>query len=546
MDGRLLINNQRIVSGRTRLSLNPATLESLGDFYLADGELCRQSIEAAKEAFPLWRQTSFREKAELLNRVRDILVREKDRAASLITAEKGSPLAESFAVELLSSLETLDYYIRSKTRLQSHRIPHHVSLFKHKKSKFHFQPLGPTLIISPWNFPFMIPMVDTLSAITAGNTVVLRPSTTTPLLALFLGEVFVEAGFPPGVVNVVNCPAAQAEEMILNPDIQTIMFTGSVPTGKRIMELASRNLTNLTLELGGKDPMIVCRDADVDRAARGAAWLAFMNSGQSCGSVERVYVDERIKEAFTEKVAALTKQIRVGLPHENGVDMGPMTTEGQLQVVEEHISDAVEKGARLLTGGDRVSDLPGYFIRPAVLSGCDHTMKIMMEETFGPTLPIMGFSDVDQAVSLANDSPFGLTASVWTRSKPTAALLADRIEAGTVTVNDHMYSFSEPKAIWGGIKQTGIGRNHGPYGQLFQVNIKYVSQDFLRNKGPFWWFPYMPDLKKLFSTAVLSFHHKKLSSRLRALISLFPHLKTIFKSHPPSNFLKSLPRILRR
>jgi acyl-CoA reductase-like NAD-dependent aldehyde dehydrogenase len=546
MDGRILINNKRITTPETRSSINPATLEPVGDFFIADSRLCAQAIESAEAAFPGWRKTSHSEKAKIFLRAKEIMVGRQEEIASLITAEKGSPLVESLSAEVFSALEILDYYIHAKTRLQSHKIPHHVALFKHKKSSFHFQPLGPTLIISPWNFPFIIPICDILSTVSAGNTAVLRPSSTTPLQALLIGEIFSEAGLPPGVLNVINSSTTQAEEMIQNPKIQTVMFTGSVPIGKRIMELASRNLTNITLELGGKDPMIVCRDADLERAARGAVWLAFMNCGQSCGSVERVYVDESIHETFVEKVVDLAGLISVGNPIEDNIDMGPMTTEGQLSVVEDHIEEAVSKGAKILLGGQRIKNLPGYFIQPAVLSHCDHTMKIMTEETFGPVLPIMPFSSLDQAVELANDSPYGLTASVWTRNRAEAQRLAEEIEAGTVTINDHMYSFTEPKAIWGGIKQTGIGRNHGPYGQLFLINIKYISLDFLGNKGPFWWFPYKPELGRLLSKAILFFHHRKISGRIKALFSLFPHMKTVLGSLPLTNFIKSMPRIFRK
>lgn len=546
MYGRILIGGEWISTGEVRSSINPATLEPIGDYALAGSDLCAQAIQAAKEAFPVWREIPFHNKGMILRRVRDIIVRRQEEIAALITAEKGSPLVESLSVEVFSSLEALDYYIQTKTRLQSHRIPHHVALFKHKKSSFHFQPLGPTLIISPWNFPFLIPVCDILSAITAGNTAVLRPSTTTPLLALLIGEIFTEAGLPPGTLNVVNSSTAQAEEMIIHPDVQTVMFTGSVPIGKRIMELASRNLTNITLELGGKDPMIVCRDADLDRAARGAVWLAFMNCGQSCGSVERVYVDEQVQDDFIEKVAALARRIKVGDPKEDGIDMGPMATESQLGVVEDHISDAVEKGAELLLGGQRIRELPGYFIQPSVLRGCDHSMKIMTIETFGPVLPVMAFSSLDQAVALANDSPYGLTASIWTRNRSTAARMAERIETGSVTINDHMYSFTEPRAIWGGIKQTGIGRNHGPYGQLFLVNIKYVSQDFLKNGGPFWWFPYKPELKRLLENAIKFFHHNRMTCRIKAFFKLLPQLKIILPAVPLTSFIKSLPRIFRK
>lgn len=547
MDGRLIINNKRRETKDKLVSKSPATLEPVGEVSLASSSDCREAVLAAKHAFPLWRDLPFAEKKKILRRAKAILLARSDDAARLISLEKGSPVMEAMSVEILGSLETLDYYGRHlDMAVRPKKSRPHQPLFSHKKSHFKFQPLGPTLVISPWNFPFLIPFCDVVSAFSVGNTVVLRPSTSTPLIALLLGEIFVEAGLPPGVLNVVNCRTAQAEEMITDSDIQTVMFTGSVGIGKRIMELASRNLTNVVLELGGKDAMIVCKDADLERAARGAVWLAFMNSGQSCASVERVYVAEEIEKAFTERVVELAREIKVGDPLEPGVDMGPMTTLGQLQVVEEHLQDARAKGAGVLCGGDKPDGLPGYFITPAVLNHVDHSMKIMTEETFGPTLPIMTFYGLDEAVGLANDCAYGLTASVWTRDRKTAAWLAERIEAGTVTVNDHMFSFTEPKAIWGGIKQTGMGRSHGPYGLHNLVNIKYVSTDFARKKGLLWWFPYHDPKPLVIRNALRLLHQDGMGGKLKAALALLPSLSMVRAGVSFKSLLKIAGRLFRR
>ncbi len=547
MDGRLIIDGKRVEIPEKKTSLNPATLEPVGNACMASSQECREAIQAAKKAYPSWKDLSLQKKADIFFEARRILLERSEEAARLVTEEKGSPLTESFSSEIFSSLGALDYYARNLKRLLSQKaVKHTVSLFFHKKSSFRLAPLGPTLIISPWNFPFLIAVYDVMSALSSGNTVILRPSSSTPLTGLLVGEIFDRAGLPPGVLNVINCHVPRAEEMITHPDIRTVMFTGSVSTGKRIMELASRNLTNISLELGGKDPMIVCEDADLEKASRGAVWGAFMNCGQSCGSVERVYVDQKIAEEFTQRVVDLATAVKVGNPLDPGIDMGPMATLSQLEIVEEHILDARERGARILWGGKRKTEFPGYFIEPTVLTGVNHSMKIMKEETFGPTLPIMTFSDLEEAVSLANDSNLGLTASVWTRSRKTASWLADRIESGSITVNDHMFSFIEPAAIWGGIKQTGMGRSHGPYGLQELVNIKFISFDFLKKKTQLWWFPYDTNLFALLQKSAVLFHHNRPLEKGKTLLSLLPSLKRIHKGSSLINFIKNFLRYLRK
>jgi acyl-CoA reductase-like NAD-dependent aldehyde dehydrogenase len=547
MDGRLIINGERVETAEKLVSENPATLEALGEVSLASEDLCGQAIQAAKEAYPVWRWLPARDKRDILKRAERILAGRAGEIARLIAREKGSPYPESLAVEVFGALQSLSYYAANLGRLlQPERDGHFTPLFYNKSSSYHFHPLGPTLIISPWNFPFLIPMFDVMSALTAGNTVVLRPSTSTPFAALAIGEIFSEAGLPPGVLNVVVCRAPQAEAMILDRRVQTVMFTGSGGIGRRVMELCSRNLTKLALELGGKDPMIVCEDADLERAARGAVWAAFMNCGQSCGSVERVYVAKEAADRFTSRVVELARQVKVGDPLAEGVDMGPMATAGQLKVVQEHIADARAKGAVIETGGGRVAGLPGYFIEPTVLTGVDHTMRCMTEETFGPTLPIRAFDGDDEAVRLANDSVYGLTASVWTRDRRRAAWFAERLETGSVTVNDHMYSFVEPRAIWGGIKETGMGRCHGPYGLHELVDIKYVSTDFFRKKAQTWWFPYDRSLTGIMEEAITLFHAGSRRAKLKAALALRKDWARIRKTAPLFNYVRALPRMLRK
>jgi len=547
LDGRFFVANERLASGEKITVENPATLEPIGEAFLASSADCRRAIDAAKKAFPLWRDFPAAEKRKLFLKAKAVLLGRATEIARLLAVEKGTPVVESLANEVFSIVETLDYYGRNqKKTLAPKKVRAHIPLFAHKKNRYLFQPLGPSLVISPWNFPFMIPFLDVISELTVGNTVVLRPSTSTPFTGLAIGEIMTAAGVPPGVLNIVPCRVPQAEEMLVNTDIQSIAFTGSVGVGKRILELASRNLTNVVLELGGKDPMIVFRDADIEQAALGAVWAAFMNAGQSCASVERVYVAEEIAEKFMSRTLKITRALRVGNPLESDVDVGPMENLGQLRIVEEHVQEAADKGAEILCGGRRLENLPGYFFPPSVLAKVDHKMKIMTEETFGPVLPVMTFRDPEEAIALANDSHYGLTASVWTRNKKTAQWAAERLEAGGVTVNDHMTTFSEPKAIWGGIKQTGMGRTHGPYGLLEIVNIKFVSADFSGKKKRMWWYPYAGTKLEIMEKALALMHHPRFKERLGALVSILRHLRTVIAVLPLKSLLRVTGRLFRR
>jgi len=284
------------------------------------------------------------------------------------------------------------------------------------------------------------------------------------------------------------------------------------------MASAGAQGTPVTLELGGKDPAVVCADADLERASSGIVWAAFLNAGQTCASVERVYVEESIADAFIARVIEKTRAIKVGDPLDRITDMGPLTMERQRAIVVAHLEDARAKGARIETGGVRPEG-PGYFYPPTVLTGVDHTMTIMRDETFGPILPIMRVKSIDEAIRLANDSPYGLTASGWTTSETTAARLERELQAGVVTINDHVYTFSEPTSPWGGIKASGIGRTHGALGLREMTQPKYIARDMSRG-GEVWWYPYGPEFKAMMAGALKSFHHPFILARLSALVRL--------------------------
>jgi acyl-CoA reductase-like NAD-dependent aldehyde dehydrogenase len=517
----------REVEGRggVQLAANPATGKAFARVGLLDAEQAQAAIGAAQAAFPAWSRTSFHERARHLDRLRQAIVDDADAIARLVEREQGKPAAEAYAAELLPSLDALKHLAHhAEDLLRDDALEGQQILLSHKQARLVYAPIGVVLAITPWNYPWGLALPVVATALAAGNTVVLKPSPATTLVGLRIGELARRAGLPDGVVNVIAVEDGVAPRLVEDPRVGKIVFTGSVATGKKVMAGAAKNLTPVVLELGGKDPAIVCRDADLDRAARGVVWGAFLNAGQTCASIERVYVERSVAAPFVRLVLEETAQVRTGDPGKGPVEVGSLTLERQRRVVEDHVQDAVAKGARVLTGGHAVEG-PGSFYPPTVLVDVDHTMTVMREETFGPVLPIMIVDSLDEAIRLANDSPYGLTASGWTRSGETARRLQSELAAGIVTINDHASSFGEPTAPWGGVKWSGIGRTHGLPGLREMVQPKYVSLD--RGRGAeLWWYPYGEDLDSLMATAATALYSTSRWSRLRGQLRLlgFPRL----------------------
>ncbi|HEY7409425.1 MAG TPA: aldehyde dehydrogenase family protein [Vicinamibacteria bacterium] len=497
---------------------SPATGEVFAQTSLLAADQAASAVAAAREAFPGWRALSFRERGKVLQRMREIVVAQGDGLAELIAREQGKPVAEGYVADLFPSLEVLKHLaLHAEDLLREEDVEAEVLLQAHKDCRLVYEPFGVVLNITPWNYPFSIPLTGTAAALAAGNTVVVKPAPATTLIALRMAELFQEAGAPAGVVNVVAVDDTVAASLVEDPRVGKILFTGSVATGRKVMAAAARNLTPVLLELGGKDAAIVCRDADLDRAARGVVWGAFMNAGQTCASVERVYVEAPVADDFVAKVVEETRRLRVGDP-EGEVEMGPLTLERQRALVAEHVDEAVGQGARALTGGAAPAG-PGWFYPPTVLTGVTQDMRIMREETFGPVLPIMAVESLDEAIRLANDSAYGLTASGWTRSADTGRRLQRELHAGVVTINDCLSSYGEPTAPWGGVKHSGIGRTHGRSGLREMVQVKYVTLDHSR-RPLLWWFPYGSELRRLMPVALAALHGRfaaRIPAQLRLL-----------------------------
>jgi succinate-semialdehyde dehydrogenase/glutarate-semialdehyde dehydrogenase len=482
---------------REIISHDPATGEEIGRTPLLSPEAVAQAVARARAAQPAWANLSFPERGRVILKAREIMLRQMDAMATLISRETGKPATEAIAMEVVPTLDAMHYFARHTAKLLR---PQRIDIGQYglmgRSSRIVYKPAGVVGIISPWNFPLGTPAAEVVMALMAGNSIVLKPSEFTPFTALKIGDIFRNAGLPDGLLEIVTGDGSTGAALI-DARVDKIVFTGSVATGKRVAEAAAKHLTPVVLELGGKDPMVVLEDADIENAARGAVWGAFANAGQACASVERCYVHESIAPQFIARVVAETEALKQGPGTTEATDVGSMTNERQLQIVEDHVSDAVSHGASVLTGGKR-SNLKGLFYQPTVLAGVNQGMTIMREETFGPVLPVMTFKTDDEAVRLANDSAYGLTASVWTKDIRRGKRIAERIEAGTVMVNEVLYTHGIAQTPWGGTKDSGYGRTHGRMGLLELVTPRHIHVNRLSFLPDLWWFRYTSEASRLF------------------------------------------------
>jgi acyl-CoA reductase-like NAD-dependent aldehyde dehydrogenase len=469
----------------TLTSFNPTTLEPLGEVPVATEEGVRSAVLTARSAQSAWGSTPVLERARLMRCAAEITARRAEELATLITKESGKTLFESYAAEVMSTAETFRWLAKYGPRyLRPERLKHASILFRTKKSWLQFEPMGVVGIISPWNYPLAIPATEVGFALMAGNAVVLKPSEFTPLIAEEIKRILVDSGVDPALVQIVHGEGEVGAALVAaQPD--RILFTGSVRTGRAVAAAAGALGIPITLELGGKDATYVRPDADLDRAVGGSLWGAYFNAGQTCASVERLYVHRDVADAFIDKLTERAKALRVGDPLDPSTDVGPMIHTQQRSVVASQVEEAERCGARKLTGGAVDTGLKGAFYAPAVLVDVPDDSRLMREETFGPALPIRVVSSDDEAVRLANDTQFGLTATVWTKDRVRARELADQLEAGTVYVNDVLYAYASPDAPWGGVKSSGTGRTHSKHGLHELCHVKHVSieRDFVPQIG---------------------------------------------------------------
>ncbi|HLZ07313.1 MAG TPA: NAD-dependent succinate-semialdehyde dehydrogenase [Chloroflexota bacterium] len=460
--------------GKSFAVRNPATTDVLAE--VADGGVyeARRAIGAAHAAFPAWSATTADKRAALISQAARLMVERVDALAEVLTKENGKPLAESRG-EVTIGAAFFQWNAEEARRIYGQVVP---STAADRRVLTIKQPVGVVAAITPWNFPYSMVTRKLGPALAAGCTAVLRPARATPLVAIEIFKILAEVGFPAGVVNLVTGTdsAGMGAEFATNPLVRKLTFTGSTEVGKQLLQQAAGTVKRVSLELGGHAPFLVFDDADLDKAAQASVTSRFRNAGQTCICTNRIYVQRSVADAFTAKVAKIASELKVGNGLHQGVQVGPLIDARGLEKVQTHVEDAVGKGAAVLTGGHKAQvngDLRGHFYEPTVLTGVNHQMKVMYEETFGPVLPIMTFDTEDQAIGLANDTPFGLAAYFFARDVGRVFRVAEKLEYGIIGANDPLPVGAH--IPFGGFKESGLGRENGSDGIEHFLEVKAIS-----------------------------------------------------------------------
>lgn len=486
--------------GRVITVEDPARGGTIATVPVLDGPAVAALAARGRAAQPAWSSAGFSARAHVFGEARRWLIRNSDRMIETISSETGKTY-EDAQIEVSIAAQSFAFWAKAAPKyLADERVSAISPLTLGKKVRVRYEPVGLVGVIGPWNYPLVNAFCDCVPALMAGNAVLLKPSEITPLTALLVQTMLKESGMPADVFAVATGDGETGAAVVDVCDY--VMFTGSTRTGRAVMERAAQTLTPVSLELGGKDPMIVCADANLDRAANAAAYYGLLNSGQVCISVERVYVDRSVHDEFVGKLVENVRALRQGVAGGPGtVEVGALTFAPQIELVDAHVQDAVAQGATVEIGGHRGPG-PGRFYEPTVLTGVTHEMRCMREETFGPTIPVMAVDGDDEAVRMANDSEYGLQASVWTRDVARGRRLARRVEAGAVVVNDALTNYAAMGAPMGGWKSSGVGSRHGAHGiRKYCKTQTIMSQRIAPKKDPNM-FPYTPKRTRLLGKVV--------------------------------------------
>ena len=515
------------MSEASLISKNPATGESLGSLDVTPRQALFDIFNRARVAQASWARLPLKARTQKLIDLREVLINERHEIASLLSRENGKPIFEALSAELLPAVDVLTYYAKSSAKiLKTKNLP--LSLFKHRKSEIEHWPLGVVAVISPWNYPFLLPFGEIAPILTAGNAVVFKPSEVTPLIGLKIQSLFEKAGYPAGLLQTVIGDGALGQALIDQKPAK-VFFTGSVATGRKVMAQAAGQLIPVNLELGGKDALIVLDDANLDYATSCVLWGAFTNSGQVCASTERVLVHESIAGEFKNRLAQKAKHLRAGDPLQPSTDLGAVTFEKQKSVYEAHLSEARSHGAEIAFGGIFSPDRTR--LAPTLITGAGvESLQAYTEETFGPVVALTTFKSDREAIQKANSSRYGLVASVISSDLGRAREIASQLEVGTVNINEVLYTAGLGETPWGGIKESGIGRSHGPWGLLEAVHVRHVHSPrlFSQHKSP-WWFPYSKQQYDLFD-ALFALYRRSWTHKISALPQLLLKAIRFFKN----------------
>lgn len=517
------------IESNTLFSINPRTGEIIGEYTPTNPEDLPSIIQKTRNAFEHWSDLSLRIRVELIKNAYRQFYIHQDKLAKLISEETGKPLVEAYSSEILPVLDCFKYYIKNVSKiLKQQKIAASNPLFKLRKGFVRYEPLGVIAVISPWNFPFLLSMQHIIPAILAGNVVIHKPSEYTTITGLKIREIFDRANLPMSVLEIVTGLADVGESLVSCP-LDKIIFTGSTAVGQKIYQAAAKNLVPVNMELGGSDPMIILEDANLERAVNAAVWGAFSNAGQACLSVERLYVHESVKSQFIEMLVQKTSKLRLTTNTFSEGEISCLANEVQFNKINALIKDALKKGAVIKFGGKARKDLGKWYFEPTIITNISSSMEILHKETFGPLISVIPFKNEEQVVSLANDSEFGLSASIWTQNRKRGQELAKQIQAGSVLINDVQIHIAQIEAPYTGYKKSGLGVSHGPWGIMELVRPKFISTDRsyvtkilgLISKpltfNEIWWFKYSEKLVENFKVFVDFLHSDSIWKKLKAV-----------------------------